>query len=144
MRQQQVAEDARRKRQAQQDGLADHEPDKFPAQRRLHMQQRAGQRGKQQARHDDDDPLHHAHECAGLDDAAISAVLPVVLVVNQNARHRAGHAQINQRDVTADGRDQRPQAEFRFAKVMRRQLDRRPACKKHLPPAPDSRTGASG
>ena len=37
----------------------------------------------------------------------------------------AGLAEVNQCDVTADGRDQRPQAEFRLAKAMPRQLDGR-------------------
>jgi hypothetical protein len=47
--------------------------------------------------------------------AAVAAIAPLILVIDQKSRDGTAHAQINQRNVVGHQQDQRPQSEFRLA-----------------------------
>ena len=120
MRAEHQARYARGKRQGDGTTLPVDQPDEFRLQRRGDGQQTGKRSGQDQSDKENDGALQTEYQPAGLDEAAVVPAIPVVLVVNQQARCRGGHAGVNEAHISHQGAHDHPQPKPLGVQVMQR------------------------
>src|SRR6266478_4374490 len=97
-----MTENARDKPQCQPSALPPEQLNELCPQLRLDRQQFGEQWCQEEAREKDQDSLHDEDQPAGLDQAAVSSLAPIIFMIDQQTSHRAGHAQVDQTQVAAN------------------------------------------